>query len=225
MPTKMIPAAGFARLWNALLLNRGHHVWGHREHISPIVSGLLFMVNNRATFNSSVTKALAEAVAANDHLGPILRHLSASSALWPPALRALAKQNRSFPKADVCFGISGAIPRIPEETQKSIDYTYNSTPGALTLVLEAAFYAMRRQGALPLSQSVTAMASWLQHSIDEVVSPPILMEGFPSGFEPENEDTAGTATAVSLAADLQVPGPVLAAASSRPAAPAVAAIP
>ena len=98
MPTEMIPAAGFAHAWNALFLNRGHHVWGHREHISPIVSGLLFMVNNRATLNSSVMKALAEAVSANDYLGPILRHLSASSARWPPALRNLAKLNKPFPK-------------------------------------------------------------------------------------------------------------------------------
>ena len=139
MPTEMIPAAGLARVWNALLLNRGRHVWSHREHVPPVFSGLLFMVSNRAVFNSSVTKALAEAVVAKDRLGPILRHLSASSALWPPSLRALAKQNKQFPRADLGSGISGAIARIPEKTQESIDYSYNNTPGGLTLALEAVF--------------------------------------------------------------------------------------
>ena len=139
MPTEMIPAAGFAHVWNALHLNRGHHVRGHREHISPVISGLLFVVNNRTSFNSSVAKALAEAVTANDHLGPILRHLATSSARWPHPLRSLAKQNKPFPKADVGSGISGSIPRIPKKTQESIDYTHNNTPGGLALTLEAAF--------------------------------------------------------------------------------------
>ena len=109
-PTEAIPAAGFAHAWNALLLNRGHHVWGSQKPLSPIVSRLLFMVNNRPKFGSGVMQALAAAVAANAHLGPILRQLSTSSSSWPTALLTLARVNGKFPVAHVRNGISGFTP-------------------------------------------------------------------------------------------------------------------
>ena len=38
--TETIPATGFAHTWNALLLHRGHRVWGCNEPLSPIITAL-----------------------------------------------------------------------------------------------------------------------------------------------------------------------------------------
>ena len=194
--TETVPATAFAHAWNALLLNRGHRVWGCNEPLPPIVTGLMFMTSRRAKFGSTLTQEIAKAVHANSHLQPILLKLTSSASRWPQNLHVLTKQGGKFPQAGARAGVNGTISRIPELTLQSVDYSYDLSPGSLTSALRSAFLAMRAEQALPLSQCLPGMQPFLRHPDYDIVTPKLQTESLPNGFDSEQEDSHATITGV-----------------------------